>query len=215
MPTAKREKNSLTKIILITISIFGIVACNNISNNSNDNQIEAGFFVTTNSGEASPWLATAIKTNETQSKKAMLDVCAGYKSGFADKASQGVFSFNPNDGLFVLRLIVRDNNGKDVLYHDDVLTSFLDENQYSFQIINCHRIFKYSTSIEMDFNRVPLQRGYIIFNIYLIDQDLEKISLNCGVDSAFLYFSKLDDYVCFSNMAFSDSKIGLSEINCA
>lgn len=183
--------------------LFGCATNNSEDYSFDDHRIEMGFSVT-NSDEILPWLATATKTNEKQSKKTTFDVCAGYKRGFADRANQGTFNFNPNDGLFVLRLIVRDNNDKDVLHYDDELTSFLDEDQYRFEITNSRRLFKYDTSVEIDFNSVPSQKGYVLFDICLVDQFSEKIyvTLDCGISLAFLYFSQFNDCVRFSSSPF-------------
>lgn len=186
--------------------LIGCATNNSEDYSIDDNQIETGFSVATNSGEILPWLATATKTDAKQSKKTTFDVCAGYKRGFVDRANQEAFNFNPNDGLFVLRLTVRDNNDKDVLHYDDELTSFLDEDQYYFQITNSRRVFKYDASVGIDFNSVPLQKGYVLFDICLVDQYSEKIytTLDCGISSAFLYFSQFDDCVCFSSSPFFD-----------
>ncbi len=191
----------------ITVCLTLLIGC--ATNNSeeysfDDNRIETGFSVVTNPGEILPWLATATKTNEKQSKKTTFDVCAGYKRGFADRANQGTFNFNPNDGLFVLRLIVRDDNDKDVLHYDVELTSFLDEDQYRFEIINSRRLFKFDTSVEIDFNSVLSQKGYVLFDICLVDQYSEKIyaTLDCGISLGFLYFSQFDDCVRFSSSPF-------------
>lgn len=59
--------------------LFGCATNNSEDYSFDDNRIEMGFSVATNSDEILPWLATATKTNEKQSKKTTFDVCAGYK----------------------------------------------------------------------------------------------------------------------------------------
>ena len=76
---------------------------------------------------------------------------------FAEKITQGVFNYGPDEGTFVLRTAIRNNDDSVISHLYDDLPSFLDESKYVFISTGTCRIFSYSTTKQLDLNDATLK----------------------------------------------------------
>ncbi len=160
--------------------------------------IKDGFGYSTH--EMMPFLATAVRTRKKQSDKISLDIHLGYTRGNKDLLAGYAEDLNSNDWMYVSRLHIVDNSTKNEIPIDDELTDFLNEDKYFYTFKLSRKTFNFSYTKELDVNLFSFEKGYITFDICLIDNTLmdSRDHLKCGVSYALLYFSKSDNCITFS-----------------
>lgn len=161
------KHQKITRKILFIVFSLGFTACNNVFDTSSvcpcvsnlsENQIGTGFAIDTVTDEHTLWMAAAVIADKKQpTNQAVFQVFAGYARKFAEKITQGVFNYGPDEGTFVLRTAIRNNDDSVISHLYDDLPSFLDESKYVFISTGTCRIISYSTTKQLDLNDATLK----------------------------------------------------------